>query len=136
MVLRFGGGFSSPPPFFWVRRLRDAIKNLQEKPNTFVYGMSDRRVGGLDLKKADGHMVVVQPDWLVDDDRPEPFKAEPSSLVGDGGGPTSARPQTGSSSLRWEARNGEPLIPACPGLELSGPIGLQETPGARRQWRC
>jgi len=61
--------------------LRTAITNLQDKPSLFVYGMSDRKVGGLDLKKADGHMVVVQPDFLVDDDTPQPFKAEPSSLA-------------------------------------------------------
>lgn len=67
-------------------KLRDAITALQDKPNVFVYGMSDKRVGGLDLKKADGHMVVVQPDFLVDDDTPEPFKAEPSSLTRENGG--------------------------------------------------
>jgi len=66
--------------------LRDAITSLQEKPKVFVYGMSDKRVGGLDLKKADGHMVVVQPDFLVDDDTPQPFKAEPSSLTRENGG--------------------------------------------------
>ena len=60
--------------------LRDAITALADRPKVFVYGMSDKRVGGLDLKKADGHMVVVQPDFLVDADTPEPFKSEPSSL--------------------------------------------------------
>lgn len=66
--------------------LRDAITTLQDKPDVFVYGMSDKRVGGLDLKKADGHMVVVYPDFLVDDDTPQPFKAEPSSLTSENGG--------------------------------------------------
>ena len=66
--------------------LRDAITALEEKPDIFVYGMSDRKLGGLDMKKADGHMVVVQPDFLVDDDTPEPFKAEPSSLTSNNGG--------------------------------------------------
>lgn len=66
--------------------LRDAITALQDKPKVFVYGMSDKRVGGLDLKKADGHMAVVQPDFLVDDDTPQPFRAEPSSLTRENGG--------------------------------------------------
>ncbi|MFL9898019.1 phospholipase D-like domain-containing protein [Paraburkholderia fungorum] len=60
--------------------LRDAITNLEARSEIFVYGMSDRRLGGLDMKLANGHMVVVQPDYLVSDDTPMPFKAEPSSL--------------------------------------------------------
>lgn len=69
--------------FLWEASgsLRKAITDRQERDDVFVYGMSDKRLGGLDMKLANGHMVVVEPDYLVDKNTPPPFKAEPSSLT-------------------------------------------------------
>ncbi|MFC0399732.1 phospholipase D-like domain-containing protein [Paraburkholderia rhizosphaerae] len=74
--------------FLWESKgsLREAITGLQARDDIFVYGMSDRALGGLDLKLANGHMAVVKPDYLVDKDTPLPFKAEPSSLSSDNSG--------------------------------------------------
>jgi phosphatidylserine/phosphatidylglycerophosphate/cardiolipin synthase-like enzyme len=47
----------------------------------FVYGMSDRRVGGLDLQKPDGNIAPVHPAALTKN-VPEPFRSEPTGLVG------------------------------------------------------
>ncbi|BBU30266.1 hypothetical protein BTHE68_40000 [Burkholderia sp. THE68] len=66
--------------------LRDAITNLEGRNDVFVYGMSDRKLGGLDMQMANGHMVVVQPDYLVSHDTPLPFQAEPSSLSSNNAG--------------------------------------------------
>jgi hypothetical protein len=64
--------------------LRAAITGLESKPGVFVYGMSDQEVSGIDMKMADGHMAVVYPDYLTDADTPADFKAELSSLPGNG----------------------------------------------------
>ncbi|AMV48226.1 phospholipase D-like domain-containing protein [Paraburkholderia caribensis] len=74
--------------FLWEASgsLRKAITDLQERDDVFVYGMSDKRLGGLDMKLANGHMVVVEPDYLVDKNTPPPFKAEPSSLTSSNAG--------------------------------------------------
>jgi phosphatidylserine/phosphatidylglycerophosphate/cardiolipin synthase-like enzyme len=61
--------------------MRDTIQALEKEPQVFVYGMSDRAVGGLDLKNADGHFVLTQPGYL-DKNVPEPFKSEPSGMAG------------------------------------------------------
>jgi phosphatidylserine/phosphatidylglycerophosphate/cardiolipin synthase-like enzyme len=61
-------------------KIRDAIKKVSADDDIFVYGMSDRKVGGLDLQKPDGNVAPVSPAALKGK-VPPPFKAEP-----DGGG--------------------------------------------------
>jgi phosphatidylserine/phosphatidylglycerophosphate/cardiolipin synthase-like enzyme len=55
----------------------DAIKKISEDDGLFVYGISDRKVGGLDLQKPDGNVAPVFPSALGKG-VPEPFSAEPS----------------------------------------------------------
>lgn len=43
----------------------------------FVYGISDRKVGGLELQKPDGNVAPVRPAALTEH-VPEPFKSEPT----------------------------------------------------------
>ncbi|MBB5638271.1 phosphatidylserine/phosphatidylglycerophosphate/cardiolipin synthase-like enzyme [Pedobacter cryoconitis] len=59
----------------------NSIKKETEDHNIFVYGISDKSVGGLDLQKPDGDPPVVFPARLLTN-LPEPFKTEAS----DGGG--------------------------------------------------
>jgi phosphatidylserine/phosphatidylglycerophosphate/cardiolipin synthase-like enzyme len=61
--------------------IRDAIKEVTEDDDIFVYGISDRKVGGLDLQKPDGNVSPVFPTEL-DSKVPPPFKAEPSGGSG------------------------------------------------------
>jgi phosphatidylserine/phosphatidylglycerophosphate/cardiolipin synthase-like enzyme len=56
--------------------IRNAITKLQKANKIFSYGISDRRVGGLDLEKADGTVRVVRPEAL-EENLPQPFKKEP-----------------------------------------------------------
>jgi phosphatidylserine/phosphatidylglycerophosphate/cardiolipin synthase-like enzyme len=55
----------------------DAIKKVTKNNKLFVYGISDRKVGGLDLQKPDGNVAPVFPAALSKG-LPEPFKAEPT----------------------------------------------------------
>jgi phosphatidylserine/phosphatidylglycerophosphate/cardiolipin synthase-like enzyme len=55
----------------------DAIKKVTADPKKFVYGVSDRKVGGIDVQKPDGNVVPVRPAALTKD-VPEPFKSEPT----------------------------------------------------------
>jgi phosphatidylserine/phosphatidylglycerophosphate/cardiolipin synthase-like enzyme len=55
----------------------DAIKKVSEDDDIFVYGISDRKVGGLDLKKPDGNIAPVFPAALSKN-VPEPFSEEPT----------------------------------------------------------
>lgn len=57
--------------------IREAIKKVTEAGKVFVYGISDRKVGGLDLQKPDGNVAPVNPAALSGD-VPEPFKSEPT----------------------------------------------------------
>jgi len=59
----------------------DAIKKVSGDDSIFVYGISDRKVGGLDLQKPDGNVSPVYPSQLTGD-VPPPFSREP---VGGGG---------------------------------------------------
>lgn len=59
----------------------DAIKKVTANDAIFVYGISDRKVGGLDVQKPDGNVEPVYPAALGKN-VPEPFKSEP---VGGGG---------------------------------------------------
>lgn len=58
-----------------------AINKVTNDNKIFVYGISDRKVGGIDVQKPDGNVVPVRPAALTKD-VPEPFKSEP---VGGGG---------------------------------------------------
>jgi len=61
--------------------IRQAVHDLTADSNIFVYGISDRKVGGLDVQKPDGNVDPVYPDVLAGD-VPAPFSEEP---VGGGG---------------------------------------------------
>jgi hypothetical protein len=62
--------------------IRDAIKKVTEDDEIFVYGVSDRRVGGgLDLQKPNGNVAPVRPASLGEN-VPEPFKSEPAGGAG------------------------------------------------------
>ena len=54
-----------------------AIQKVTKDKEIFVYGISDRRVGGLDLQKPDGNVAPVRPAALAKS-VPEPFKSEPT----------------------------------------------------------
>ena len=62
--------------------IQDAIREVSKDHKTFVYGISDRKVGGIDLQKPDGNVAPVFPSALTKKNVPEPFKSEP---VGGGG---------------------------------------------------
>lgn len=59
----------------------DAIERVSKSGKIFVYGISDRKVGGLDLQKPDGNVAPVFASALAKN-VPEPFSREP---VGGGG---------------------------------------------------
>jgi phosphatidylserine/phosphatidylglycerophosphate/cardiolipin synthase-like enzyme len=61
--------------------IQDAIRKVMEDDALFAYGISDRKVGGLELTKPDGNVSPVFPAALGKN-VPEPFKQEP---VGGGG---------------------------------------------------
>jgi phosphatidylserine/phosphatidylglycerophosphate/cardiolipin synthase-like enzyme len=63
-------------------KLLDAIKKVMSDDKLFVYGISDRKVGGLDFQKPDGTIAPMRPSALREN-VPEPFKSEPT-----GGGGT------------------------------------------------
>lgn len=57
--------------------IQDAIKSVSERTDRFSYGISDRKVGGLDLQNPDGNVSPVYPSQLTGD-VPPPFKQEPT----------------------------------------------------------
>jgi hypothetical protein len=57
--------------------IKDAITKLTDDSSLFVYGISDRKIGGLDLHKPDGNVAPVYPSQ-ISKDLPEPFKSEPT----------------------------------------------------------
>jgi phosphatidylserine/phosphatidylglycerophosphate/cardiolipin synthase-like enzyme len=59
----------------------DAIKKVTEDDRIFVYGISDKKVGGINVQKPNGNIAPVNPAALGKN-APEPFKSEP---VGGGG---------------------------------------------------
>jgi phosphatidylserine/phosphatidylglycerophosphate/cardiolipin synthase-like enzyme len=63
--------FQTPGPIL------DAIKKVSENDKIFVYGISDKKVGGIDLQKPDGNVSPVFPSALAKN-TPEPFKSEPT----------------------------------------------------------
>lgn len=61
--------------------VQDAIKNVSKNNTMFVYGISDRKVGGIDLQKPDANISPVYPAALSEN-LPEPFKSEPKGGSG------------------------------------------------------
>jgi phosphatidylserine/phosphatidylglycerophosphate/cardiolipin synthase-like enzyme len=59
----------------------DAIKKVTADDDIFVYGISDKRVGGIELQKPDGNLAPVNPSALGKN-VPEPFKSEPTGGSG------------------------------------------------------
>ncbi|NML34154.1 phospholipase D-like domain-containing protein [Paraburkholderia antibiotica] len=100
--------------------VRDAVKALVEDNEIFVYGISDQKVGGLDIQQTNGNMAPVYPAALTQH-VPEPFKAEVTGgsgvrmhhkfVVIDFDKPT-ARVYTGSYNFSGPAdtENGENLL--------------------------
>jgi phosphatidylserine/phosphatidylglycerophosphate/cardiolipin synthase-like enzyme len=61
--------------------IRDAIKKVSEDNKIFVYGISDKKVGGLDLLKPDGNVAPVFAAALTKN-VPVPFSEEPTAANG------------------------------------------------------
>ena len=61
--------------------IKNAIKNVTSRDDIFSYGVSDRKVEGLDVHKPNGTVSPLYPAGLSGD-VPEPFKSEP---IGGGG---------------------------------------------------
>lgn len=62
--------------------IREAIEKMTLDETKFVYGISDRKVGGgLDVQKPTGNVAPVYPASLSGS-LPEPFKSEPSGGAG------------------------------------------------------
>jgi len=59
----------------------EAIKEVTKKEGIFVYGISDKRTGGLDVHLPNGKVAPVHAAFLSGN-LPEPFKSEPSGLSG------------------------------------------------------
>lgn len=101
--------------------IRDAIKKVSKDKKIFVYGISDRKVGGIDLQKPDTNVSPVFPSALSGKAVPEPFRSEPTGgggnrlhhkfLVVDFDKPT-ARVYLGSYnfSVPADTKNGENLL--------------------------
>lgn len=58
----------------------EAIKAITKKEGIFVYGISDKRTGGLDVHLPNGKIAPVYAANLSGN-LPEPFKSEPSALA-------------------------------------------------------
>jgi phosphatidylserine/phosphatidylglycerophosphate/cardiolipin synthase-like enzyme len=100
--------------------IRDAIKKVSKDKDIFVYGISDKKVGGIALQKPDGNVSPVFPAAL-EKNVPAPFSKEPKG----GGGnrmhhkfvvidfdKPSARVYLGSYnfSVPADTKNGENLL--------------------------
>lgn len=101
--------------------IKDAITKVTKDKKIFVYGVSDRKVGGINLQKPDGNVQPVAPTALEKNNTPEPFKSEPTGgggnrmhhkfMVVDFDKPT-ARVYLGSYnfSIPADTKNGENLL--------------------------
>lgn len=101
--------------------IREAVTRATESPDLFVFGLSDKRVGGFELLSPDGNREPVSPATLDDGTVPEPFRSEPSGgggtrlhhkfIVIDFDQPT-ARVYLGSYNFSGSAdtKNGENLL--------------------------
>ncbi len=63
----------------------EAIKAVTKQEGIFVYGISDKKTGGLDVHLPDGKVAPVFPANLSGN-LPEPFKSEPTGLSSKGVG--------------------------------------------------
>lgn len=61
--------------------IKNAISKLMKNDKLFVYGISDKKVGGLDVQKPDGNIAPVYPSE-ISKNLPEPFKSEPKGGSG------------------------------------------------------
>jgi phosphatidylserine/phosphatidylglycerophosphate/cardiolipin synthase-like enzyme len=61
--------------------VRQAIEKVTKDESIFVYGISDKKVGGFDLLKPDGNRAPVRAEALAKE-VPEPFKSEPTGGMG------------------------------------------------------
>ena len=59
------------------------LTKVTKDKSLFVYGISDRKVGGIDLLKPDGNVAPVFPSALTKS-VPPPFSKEPTGLAGKG----------------------------------------------------
>jgi hypothetical protein len=57
--------------------VKEAIKKVTRQKDIFVYGISDKEAGGIDLQKPDGNVAPVFASAL-DKDVPAPFSKEPT----------------------------------------------------------
>jgi len=57
--------------------IKDSIQKITKTKDRFVYGISDRKVGGITLQKPTGNLAVLYPSALAGKNIPEPFKSEP-----------------------------------------------------------
>lgn len=101
-------------------KVRDAIQKATDEDATFVYGVSDKGSGGIDVHKPDGNVLPASPAALTEH-VPEPFKSEPKGgsgarmhhkfVVIDFDKPT-ARVHLGSYnfSIAADTKNGENLL--------------------------
>jgi phosphatidylserine/phosphatidylglycerophosphate/cardiolipin synthase-like enzyme len=62
--------------------VQDAIRAVMNDARLFVYGISDRKVGGLDVQTPEGNIAPLYPSQLAGRDVPEPFKSEPTGGSG------------------------------------------------------
>lgn len=102
--------------------MMDAITAVSSDATKFVYGISDKKVGGgLDLQDPDGNVSPVFPAELAGPNLPEPFRSEPTGgggirlhhkfVVIDFDKPT-ARVYLGSHnfSITADTKNGDNLV--------------------------
>lgn len=59
----------------------DALNAVSNTDGIFVYGISDKRAGGIQIQKPDGNVAPVNASSLTKN-VPEPFKSEPTGLAG------------------------------------------------------
>jgi len=100
--------------------IKDTIKKVSKKPGIFVYGIADKKVGGIDLQMPNGNIAPVFAAAL-DQKVPAPFNKEPTGgggnrmhhkfVVIDFDKPT-ARVYLGSYnfSIPADGKNGENLL--------------------------
>jgi phosphatidylserine/phosphatidylglycerophosphate/cardiolipin synthase-like enzyme len=100
--------------------IKESLKKVSKKPGIFVYGISDKKVGGIDLQMPNGNIAPVFASAL-DKNIPAPFNKEPAGgggnrmhhkfVVVDFDKPT-ARVYLGSYnfSIPADKKNGENLL--------------------------
>lgn len=62
--------------------IRDAVTTVRNSDDRFVVGISDKKVGGLDVQRPDGNPPAVFPTALLKGKTPPPFKVEPVGGAG------------------------------------------------------